>query len=254
MRERPPWRKAVVSIMDSNVPLDLAIPLKSIEHPLHDSIRELRQGYQSLSDCVEQAMAECDQRGSELADCRRQLAEARRSLMEQEKDLSERAKAESEASKRCAALKKQLETAQGELGKANEKLVHLQADEMQSTQRLELQVEHNRQLQQQIERLQTDDDQSRQELSQLRAQSAPLTEATVDAARLRAELVAAQAELATTREQLAAKSDQANVAEQLSAALARAPTTRSRARPAAPPSRRTLRRPGRPEASGHGRT
>ena len=82
MRERPPWRKAVVSIMDSNVPLDLAIPLKSIEHPLHDSIRELRQGYQSLSDCVEQAMAECDQRGSELADCRRQLAEARRSLME----------------------------------------------------------------------------------------------------------------------------------------------------------------------------
>ena len=200
--------------------LDLSLPLKAIQHPLHDSIRELREGYQSLSDCVEQAMADCEQRGAELADCRRQLAEARRSLIEQEKNLSERTKAEADAARRAMVLKKQLEAAHTELSQANEKLLHVQAEELQSRQRLEIQVEYNQQLQTQIERLKSDDEQTRGELAQLRSQFGPLTEATVEAAKLRGEMAAAQLQLATLHEQAAARPDHAQLGEQLSAALA----------------------------------
>jgi chromosome segregation ATPase len=206
--------------MGSNVSLDFALPLKLLKHPLVESIEELRQGYQSLSECVEQAAAECEQRGAELADCRRQLAEARRSLIEQEKVLDERAKAEAESTRRSQALKKQLDAAQSELAQVNEKLMRAQADELQSRQRLEVQVEHNQQLQSQIERIQSDADQSRGELAQLRAQFAPLTEATVDAARLRGELATAQADAAALRGQLAAKADQPDLGPQLAEALA----------------------------------
>ena len=105
-----------------NVAFDFAVPLKLLKQPLHDSIDELRQGYQSLSECVEQSIAECEQRGAELADCRRQLAEARRSLMEQEKALAERDQAAADATRRVTATTKQLEAGQAELAQANEKL------------------------------------------------------------------------------------------------------------------------------------
>lgn len=206
--------------MGPNVSLDLALPLKLFEQPLHDSIHELHQGYQSLSDCVDQAMAECEQRGTELAECRSQLAEARRGLLEQEKELAERTRAEADATRSLGELKPRLEATLAELAEANEKLTHAQSDELQSGLRLEVQLERDQQLQAQIEQLQNEGNQSRDELAQLRVQFGPLTEATVEAARLRGELGTAQVELNTLRDQLAANSQQPDVEEQLAAALA----------------------------------
>ncbi len=200
--------------------LDLALPLNLLKQPLHDSIDELREGYRSLSECVEQAVAECEQRGSELADCRRQLAEARRSMLEQEKALAERNHAEADATRRWNELGKRLETTQAELGQAQETLLRVQGEELQSRQRLELQLEHNRQLQEQIEQLKGDAVQAREELSQLRVQFGPLTETAVAAERLRGELAAAQTDLVAARERLEAKNKEPDLREPLAAALA----------------------------------
>jgi chromosome segregation ATPase len=198
--------------MGRNVSLDFSGPLKLLKQPLHDSIDELREGYRSLSECVEQAVSECEQRGTELADCRSQLAEARRSLLELEKVLSERTNAEADATRRSTEQKQQLDSVQAELAESTNKIQASQAEEFQCRQRLEVQIERNQQLQSQIERLQDDETESRNELTQLRAQFGPLTEATVEAARVRGELATVEGQLAELR-------DQPDMREQLAIAI-----------------------------------
>jgi chromosome segregation ATPase len=202
------------------VSFDLALPLNLLKQPLHDSIDELRQGYRSLSECVEQAVTECEQRGSELADCRRQLAEARRSMLEQEKSLAERTHAEAEATRRLTELSKRFDATQAELSQAQEALLRLQGEEMQARQRAELQLEHNQQLQGQIEQLKQDAAQARDESVQLRAQFGPLTESAIEAERLRGELAALRTELAAAQTQLQSKQETPDLRESLTAALA----------------------------------
>ncbi len=185
-----------------NVSVDLSLPLNAIGRPLQDSIRELRRGYQSVSECLEQTLADCEQRGSELADCRRQLAEARRSLSEYERQLAERVRAENELSGRCGSIKKQLDTKSAELTQAQEKIIQLQGECEQNRQRLEMAAEQAQHLRSQVERLERDYREGREELSQLRGQFAPLAEAAADAVRLRGELSAAQSDLVRLREQV----------------------------------------------------
>jgi chromosome segregation ATPase len=203
-----------------NVSFDLALPFNLLKQPLHDSIDELRQGYRSLSECVEQAVTECEQRGSELADCRRQLAEARRSMLEQEKALAERTHAEAEATRRLTELSKRFDATQAELTQAQETLMRLQGEELQARQRVEVQVEHTQQLQGQIEQLKQDATQARDESVQLRAQFGPLTESAIEAERLRGELAAIRTELAAAHTQLQSKQDEPDLRESLAAALA----------------------------------
>jgi chromosome segregation ATPase len=203
-----------------NVSFDLALPLNLLKQPLHDSLDELRQGYRSLSECVEQAVSECEQRGSELADCRRQLAEARRSMLEQEKSLAERTHAEAEATRRLTELSKRFDATQAELALSQETLLRIQGEEMQARQRLELQVEHNQQLQGQIEQLKQDAAKARDELVELRTQFGPLTESAIEAERLRGELTALRTELAAAQGQLQSKPDEPDLRESLAAALA----------------------------------
>ena len=167
-----------------NVSVDLSLPLNAIGRPLQDSIRELRRGYQSVSECLEQALADCEQRGSDLADCRRQLAEARRSLSECERQIAERTRAESELSNRTSAIKKQLDAKSAELAQANERILRVQGECTQSQQRLEMAAEQTEHLRAQIARLETDHRENRDELSQLRGQFAPLAEAASEAVRL----------------------------------------------------------------------
>lgn len=188
--------------LDLNVSVDLSIPLTAIGRPLQESIRELRRGYQSVSECLELTLADCEQRGSELADCRRQLAEARRNLSEYERQLAERVRAENELSGRCGAIKKQLEAKSVELTQAQEKIIQLQGECEQNRQRLEMAAEQAQHLRSQVERLERDYRESREELAQLRGQFAPLAEAATDAVRLRVELAATQDDLARMREQL----------------------------------------------------
>jgi chromosome segregation ATPase len=200
------------------VSFDLALPLNLLKQPLHDSIEELREGYRSLSECVEHAVTECEQRGTELADCRRQLAEARRSMLEQEKALAKQAEAETDASRRWSELEQRFNTTQAELSQAREELMRVRSDEVQSRQRLELQLEHNQQLQEQIEPLKQSATQSHDELSQLRVQFGPLTETAVEAERLRGELAAMRTDLAAVREQLEKKSQEPDLREPLAQA------------------------------------
>lgn len=197
--------------------VDLSIPLKSLEQPLRDSIRELRRGYQAVSDCLEQTMAECDVRGTELADCRRQLAEARRSLSEYEKQLAERTRADGDLAHRYAAVKKQVETKQTELSQANDRASHAQAEDAQSKQRLELQIEQSQQLRQQNERMQAEAESSRGELAQLRTQFTALAESAAESVKLRGELADAKSLLARQQEQLAAAPADNNLSEELAA-------------------------------------
>ena len=42
--------------------VDILSPLKAIERPVRESIRELRKDCQSLAECLEEALAECDRR------------------------------------------------------------------------------------------------------------------------------------------------------------------------------------------------
>jgi chromosome segregation ATPase len=200
------------------VSVDLALPLKSLQLPLHDSIRELRRGHQSVSECLEQVLAECDQRGVELAECRRQLADASRELIEREKTLAERTQAAAEAIEGCCALKKQLEAIQSDLARASDERRQAQAEALQSKERLEVQVEHKGQLQSQLERFQSENEASRIEVAQLRSQLAPLAETTVESAKLRGELAAAQTEMVRLREQLAAVPNETGLHEQLAEA------------------------------------
>jgi len=186
------------------VSVDLSIPLKSLEQPLRDSIRELRRGYQAVSDCLEQTMAECDMRGTELADCRRQLAEARRSLSECEKQLGERTRSDGDLANRYTALKKQVEAKQTELSQANERAALALSEGAQSQQRLELQVEQSQQLRQQNERMQAEAESARGELAQLRTQFTALAESAAEAVKLRGELADAKSLVARQQEQLAA--------------------------------------------------
>lgn len=197
--------------------VDLSLPLNAIGRPLQDSIRELRRGYQSVSECLEQALADCEQRGSDLADCRRQLAEARRSLSECERQIAERTRAENELSNRTSAIKKQLDAKSAELAQANERILRVQGDCTQSQQRLEMAAEQTEHLRAQIARLETDHRENRDELSQLRGQFAPLAEAASEAVRLRGELAAAQSDLNRLRDQLSSPGDGGELQTQLAA-------------------------------------
>jgi chromosome segregation ATPase len=200
-----------------NVSVDLSLPLNAIGRPLQESIRELRRGYQSVSECLEQALADCEQRGSELADCRRQLAEARRSLSECERQIAERTRNETELTNRTSAIKKQLDAKSAELTQANERILRVQGECTQSQQRLEMAAEQTEHLRAQIARLEADHRESRDELSQLRGQFAPLAEAAAEAVRLRGELAAAQTDLIRLREQLSSPGDGGELQTQLAA-------------------------------------
>ena len=200
--------------------LDLSLPLKALGRPLQESIRELRRGYQSVSECLEQALADCEQRGAEVADCRRQLAEARRSLSECERQIADRARAETDLSSRCATFKKQLEAKAAELSQANERITQVQAECSHNQNRLELQAEQCEQLRAQVARLETDYREARGEVGQLRSQFAPLAENAVEAARLRGELAAAQADIARLRDQAATPGEGAELQARLSAVQA----------------------------------
>ncbi len=198
-----------------DVSIDLRPSLKALENPLRDSVRQLRQGYQSVHQYLDEALAESDARAAALADCRRQLAEARRSLSESERQSAERSKAEADAIARAAQLKKLVEQRQGELATASEKLLHAQNESAQLQQRLELQSEQQRQLREQIERLQAEHQAASGELAQMRSQVAPWVQAVAEAAQLRAELAAAQGESARLREQLASAAPDAGASEKL---------------------------------------
>ncbi len=202
--------------MGLNVSLDLSLRLKALGRPLQESIRELRRGYQSVSECLEQALADCEQRGSELADCRHQLVEARQSLSQCERQIADRAGAEADLSNRCATLEQHLEIKTAELSQAHEKVIHAQAECAQHHQRLELQAEQSDELGARIARLESDYGEARDELGQLRGQFAPLAETASEAARLRGELDAAQADIARLRDQAAPPGEGAELQAQLS--------------------------------------
>jgi chromosome segregation ATPase len=193
---------------------------KAVEFPLHESIRELRTGYESVSECLEQSLAECDLRAAELVDCRQQLMTANRNLADQEHRLAERARTEADAQSRCAALQQRVDAMQSQLGELQLLASGAQAEAAQSQQRLEIQIEHNGQLHAQMTRFESEGEVSRSELAQLRAQFGPLAESASDAARLRGELASAEAELARLRDQTASVPADADLREQLTAAEA----------------------------------
>ncbi|MEX2112623.1 MAG: hypothetical protein WD845_05520, partial [Pirellulales bacterium] len=127
---------------------------------------------------------------------------------------------EADATRRWNELGKRFEATQAEVSQTQETLLRAQADELQSRQRLELQLEHSQQLQAQIEQLKVDAVQARDELSQLRVQFGPLTETAVTAERLRGELAAARTELATANQQLETRNKEPDLREPLATALA----------------------------------
>ncbi len=186
--------------------------------PLRDSIGELRLGHQSVSEYLEQALAECELCEAELADCRRQFAEARRSLRECEKQIAERTGAETDLLSRCSVLKQDLDSKELELAQANDRAAEAQARSAQGGERLEIQIEQNQQLREQVGRLETQREALDNELAQLRGQFAPLAESVTETARLRGEVATSQAEAARLRDQLAAAPSEAVVHEQQAAA------------------------------------
>jgi chromosome segregation ATPase len=192
--------------------------LKSLTNPLRDSIRELRVGYQSMSECLELTMAECDLRAVELEDCHRKLVHARRSLGECQQQLAARGAADAEIANRCAAQANELGAKQLQLTQALEQLGQAQAESARATERLEFQVEQNQQLRRQFEQAETEREALRGDMAQLRSQFGPLAESVTDSASLRTALVAAQGELAQLREQLAAPRPDGLLQEQLAAA------------------------------------
>lgn len=204
-----------------NVSVELSLPLKSLGQPLRDSIRELRLGYQPVSECLEQTMAECDLRVAELGDCRRQLAQARESLSECEKQVAERNGVEADLANQCGTLQKALESKQTELAQAADQFAHAQAASTQANERLEIQIEQNQQLRQQVARAESDREALRGDVAQLRAQFGPLAESVTEAARLRGELASAQAESMRLRDQLVASPSDALLQEQQAAVLQR---------------------------------
>jgi chromosome segregation ATPase len=203
-----------------DVSVEFSVSPKTIDFPLQDSIRELRKGYQSVSECLEQSLAECDLRIAELADCRRQLVEANRNVAGQEKRVAEHARAEAAALERCTAVQQKLAAIECERSELELRASHAEAEATQSKQRLEIQNEHHQQLQAQISRLESEGEASRAELAQLRGQFGSLAETAADAARLRGELAAAVAELARLREQVASVPDEELLRGQLAAAQA----------------------------------
>jgi chromosome segregation ATPase len=177
--------------------------LRTFERPLHDSITDLRRGYQTVSECLEQTLGESDMRAAELANCRRQLAESRRSLSECERQLAERTRADSELAHRCATLKKQLEAKQAELAQAGDRLAQAQAESVTGKEMLESAKEHNQELHADVKKLQSELDLARTELSQTRLQTGPSTEAV----ELRSQLAQAQAQIARLQQTGAGRHD-----------------------------------------------
>ena len=203
--------------MGSNVSIACSWLSQVIEFPLQDSIRELRTGYQSVSECLEQSLAECDLRTAELVDCRQQLMAANRNLAEQEHRLAQRAQAEADAQSQCAALRQRVDAMQSQLGEWQLQASAAQAEAERNQQRLEIQIEHNQQLLAQMSRLESEGEVSRDELAQLRAQFGPLAEAASDTGRLRGELALAQAELARLHDQVAGTPENVDLRAQLAA-------------------------------------
>ncbi len=195
--------------------VELSLPLKSVEQPLRHSIQELRRGYQSVTECLEQSLAESEARGAELADCRRQLAEARRSLTECERQLAERTRAEAELNGRFAALKKHLESKQAEWTQASERIQTLQTEAVQLQERLEAQRSQCQELRRQVEQLDAERQSWHGELAEMRGQLAPLTGAAAEVARLTALLTSAQAENERLSAELATARDNPAVAAEL---------------------------------------
>jgi chromosome segregation ATPase len=185
------------------VPAEVIQMLRAFERPLHDSITDLRRGYQTVSECLEQTLAESDMRAAELANARRQLAESRRSLSECERQLAERTRADSELAHRCATLKKQLEAKQAELAQGGDRLAQVHAESVTAKEMLESANEHNQQLHEELKKLRSEVDFARTELAQARSQSGPSTEA----AELRSQLAQAQAQIARLQQAGASRHD-----------------------------------------------
>lgn len=201
--------------MGLNVSVDLSLPLKTLEQPLRNSIQELRRGYQSVSECLEQSLAESEARGAELADCRRQLAEARRSLSECERQLAERTRGEAELSGKFSALKKHFEGKQAEWTQTSERSAALQAEAALARDRLQTQLEQNQATSKQIENLEAERQQWLAELAELRNQLGPLTTSAAEAARLGAELATAESELLRLRQELCDPARDSELARQV---------------------------------------
>src|SRR5258708_36052297 len=104
--------------------VDILQPLKTFERPLQDSIRELRRGYQSVSECREQTLAECDARTAELSDCRRQLSDTARRLAEREQQLAERTQSHTALTAQYGALQAELDARRAELAQSVEKTLN----------------------------------------------------------------------------------------------------------------------------------
>ncbi len=197
---------------------NLSALAKSFDVPLRDLVRELRRGYQSISECLEQTTAECDARAAELADCQRQLADAQRMIVDQELQMAQWANGQATESNRCAAHKEQMEAKQWELDQTIERLRLAEAENAQSKEWLQGQIDQNRQIHTEVERMSSDNDRSRNELAQLHAQLTSLTDTAVGAAELRGQLTAAQEELARLREQATNYPASAELTDQMAAA------------------------------------
>ncbi len=197
---------------------ELSPPPKPPTNPLRDSIRELRQGYQSVTECLELSMAECDLRAIELEDCRRQLAHARQSQNECEQRLARLSAAEAEVNGRCAALTSELAAKQVQLSEILEQLAHARAECVRASERLDLQVEQNQQLRHQMEIAVKEREALGELMAQLRSQPATAETSATETATLRATLALAQTELAQLREQHAAPAVDSALHEQLTAA------------------------------------
>jgi chromosome segregation ATPase len=200
------------------VSTERSLPLKSLANPLRDSIRELRVGYQSMSECLELTMAECDLRAVEVEDCHRQLVHARRSLNECQQQLAAREAADAETANRCMAQANELEAKQLQLTQALEQLAQARGESARAAERLELQIEQNQQLRRQFEQAEKEREALRGDIAQLRTQFGPLAESVTECAALRTALVAAQSELAQLREQVATPRPDGHLQEQLTAA------------------------------------
>ena len=165
---------------------ELSPPPKPPINPLRDSIRELRQGYQSVTECLELSMAECDLRAIELEDCRRQLAHARQSQSECEQRLARLSAAEAEVNGRCASLTSELAAKQVQLGEILEQLAHARAECVRASERLELQVEQNQQLRHQMEVAVKEREALGELMAQLRSQPVTVEASATETATLRA--------------------------------------------------------------------
>jgi chromosome segregation ATPase len=203
--------------MGGNVSVDLSELAQSFDDPLRELVRELRRGYQSIAECLEQTTAECEVRTAELADYSRQLATARQTQLEQEQEIAKRTAAQTTESHRCAALKEQLEAIHEELRQTIEKLRVVEVENAQVRQQLSDQSEQTRLFQNQADRAIAERDRAQADASQLRERLESMSASAVDAATLRGQLTAVQDELQRLRDHAATDNQTSQLVSELEA-------------------------------------